>query len=244
MLLQKKNQDSSKKNNFVKKYLIKIIRGIIKWGYPEIILLTQPHDWGFLDDVRKNNQLGRYVKIYSPSHISESNIGNYSYIATNSYISKTNIGKFCSIGPNLVCGWGIHPTDGISTSPMFYSTRKQNGISLSDTDKIEERKPINIGNDVFIGANVTVLDGVTIGDGAVIGAGAVVSKDIPPYAIAVGCPIKIIRYRFDEEKKNALRKIKWWNFNEEKLKQVEELFFDVDQFIEKMSNSNVTLTQL
>ena len=147
----------------------------------------------------------------------------------------TTIGKFCSIGPNLVCGWGIHPTDGISTSPMFYSTREQNGITLSNTDKIEERKPISIGNDVFIGANVTVLDGVTIGDGAIIGAGAVVSKYIPPYAIAVGCPIKIIRYRFDEEKIKALRKIEWWNFDEEKLKQVEKLFFDVELFIQKNS---------
>ena len=65
-------------------------------------------------------------------------------------------------------------------------------------------------NDVFIGANVTVLDGVTVGDGAVIGAGAVVSKDIPAYAIAVGCPIKIIKYRFSQDQIEALLKIKWY----------------------------------
>ena len=62
---------------------------------------------------------------------------------------------------------------------MFYSTLQQNGRTLSSTDKIEERKKIIIGNDVFIGANVTILDGVEIGDGAIIGAGAVVSKNIP-----------------------------------------------------------------
>ena len=45
---------------------------------------------------------------------------------------------------------------------MFYSILKQNGITLSKVNKIEERKKIIIGNDVFIGANVTVLDGVTI----------------------------------------------------------------------------------
>ena len=113
---------------------------------------------------------------------------------------------------------------------------KQNGMTLSEVDKIEERKPIKIGNDVFIGANVTVLDGVTIGDGAVIGAGAVLSKDIPPYAVAVGCPIKVVRYRFDENQIEALKRIEWWNFDEEKLKEVERYFFDVDQFIE-MSKS-------
>ena len=48
---------------------------------------------------------------------------------------------------------------------MFYSTQKQNGMTLASANKIEERKPIVIGNDVFIGANVTILDGVKIGDG-------------------------------------------------------------------------------
>ena len=105
-------------------------------------------------------------------------------------------------------------------------------MTMSDHDKVEERKPIVIGNDVFIGANVTVLDGVTIGDGAVIGAGAVVSKDIPPYAVAVGCPIRIMKYRFDPEQIEALRHIEWWNFDDEKLKKVEQLFFDVNQFIQ------------
>jgi serine acetyltransferase len=109
---------------------------------------------------------------------------------------------------------------------------KQNGMTLSATNKIEEMKPIVIGNDVFIGANVTILDGVTIGDGAVIGAGAVVSKDIPPYAVAVGCPIRVVRYRFDEEKIEALKRIEWWNFTEEQLRDVERYFFDIDAFLE------------
>ena len=116
---------------------------------------------------------------------------------------------------------------------MFYSTLKQNGTSFSSTNKIEERKLIIIGNDVFIGANVTILDGVTIGDGAVIGAGAVVSKDIPAYAIAVGCPIQIIKYRFSEEQIEKLLKIKWWDFNSEKIKEVEKYFFDINEFIDK-----------
>lgn len=94
-------------------------------------------------------------------------------------------------------------------------------------------KPISIGNDVFIGMNVTILDGVKIGDGAVIGAGAVVSKDIPPYAIAVGSPITIKRYRFDQQTIHDLLQIKWWNFNENDLRDVEEDFFDIPRFIKK-----------
>ena len=93
--------------------------------------------------------------------------------------------------------------------------------------------PINIGNDVFIGMNVTILDGVNIGDGAIIGAGAVVSKDIPPYAIAVGSPIRIIKYRFDQPEIDELLKIKWWDFSEDKLQDVEQYFFDPQAFIKK-----------
>lgn len=55
--------------------------------------------------------------------------------------------------------------------------------------------PVKIGNDVWLGGHVTVTQGVSIGDGAVIGANAVVTKDIPPYAIAVGSPAKVLKYR-------------------------------------------------
>ena len=199
----------------------------------EMYILNQDIDWDLIKNNIIESQIGKNVKIYKPSFINKTEIGDYTYISTNANISVTKIGKFCSIGPNLFCGWGIHPTNGISTSPMYYSTRLQNGVSLTDKDKIEERKLITIGNDVFIGANVTILDGITIGNGAIIGAGAVVTKDIPDYAIAVGCPIMIIRYRFNDDQIAALKRIQWWKFDEDKLQDVEKLFFNVDEFIKK-----------
>lgn len=199
----------------------------------EMYVFDQEIDWEHIMFEQKDNKIGKNVTIYRPTHIKDSEIGDYTIISINAYISMTNVGKFSSLGPNLFCGWGIHPTTGISTASMFYSTKKQNGFALTDKDKIEERKLISIGNDVFIGANVTVLDGVTIGDGAIIGAGAVVSKDIPDYAIAVGNPIKIIRYRFNESQISALKRIQWWNFEEDKLQDIEKMFFDIDEFIKK-----------
>ena len=199
----------------------------------EMYVFDQEMDWEHILLELKDTKVGESVKIYRPSHITNSEIGDYTYISANANISLTRIGKYCSIGPNLFCDWGIHPANGISTSPMFYSTRRQNGTTLTDKDKIEEREFITIGNDVFIGANVTILDGVTIGDGAIIGAGAVVSKDIPDYAIAVGCPIKIIKYRFNEEQILSLKRIQWWNFKEEDLQDIERMFWDIDEFIKK-----------
>jgi acetyltransferase-like isoleucine patch superfamily enzyme len=222
----------------IKIVIKKISHRIFEKFYPNLRLLRDDNlELNLLKSNSDGTLIGQLTKLYTPYHVSNSKIGAFTYIASNSYISLTTIGKFCSIGPNLLCGWGIHPTKGISTSPMFYSILKQNGMSLSKENKIEERKPIKIGNDVFIGANVTILDGVSIGDGAVIGAGAVVSKDIPPYAIAVGIPIIIRSYRFSDETIEKLLKIQWWNFEEENLVEVEEHFFEVDKFIGKFYNN-------
>ncbi len=58
--------------------------------------------------------------------------------------------------------------------------------------------PTLIEDDVWIGANSVILGGITIGKGAVIAAGSVVHKDIPPYAIAAGNPVRIIKYRSND----------------------------------------------
>ena len=77
------------------------------------------------------------------------------------------------------------------------------------------------------------MGNVTIGNGAVIGSGAIVTKDIPPYAIAVGNPARVIKYRFDEKTIEALEKISWWNWEHEKINTSLEDFHDINLFIEK-----------
>ena len=84
--------------------------------------------------------------------------------------------------------------------------------------------------------NVSILDGVTIGNGAVIGAGAVVNRDIPPYAIAVGVPARVVKYRFSPEVITKLEEIKWWDWDDNKLQEVEKMFFDVEDFVAKYAS--------
>ena len=214
----------------LKYYLQKLLGNILN---EPIIPQDKTCGYSLTKSEKANSAVVENARVYPPFFLHGVEVGAYSYVAKNSSITNCTIGKFCSIGPNFCCGLGIHPTEGISTSPMFYSTSRVNGASLVEQNKVSESKHATIGNDVFIGANVTVLDGVTIGDGAVIGAGAVVSMDIPPFAIAVGSPIRIIRYRMTEEKIAAMQRIQWWNWEDDRLQEVEKMFEDIDEFIAK-----------
>lgn len=215
------------------------LRILLRKIYPDLLQLDKLKRINGLDSVFQQSSRSEKSTIVVPYRIFSSQISSYTYISRNSIINHATIAKFCSIGPNFFCGWGIHPIHGVSTSPMFYSTERQNGFCLTSKNKVDEVKEITIGNDVFIGANVTVLDGVKIGDGAVIGAGAVVSKDIPEYAVAVGNPIKIIKYRFPELEIKQLNKIKWWEWPEDRLPLIEKHFFEIEKFIEK-AKSEIT----
>ena len=214
----------------LKYYLQKLLGNILN---TPIIPEGKTCGYSLTKSEKSNSVVADSIRVYAPYFLHDVQIGAYSYVAKNSNISNCTIGRFCSIGPNFCCGLGIHPTHGISTAPMFYSLSKVNGTTLVTSSKVEERKHTSIGNDVFIGANVTILDGVKIGDGAVIGAGAVVSKDIPPYAIAVGCPIRIIKYRMTEEQIAAMQRIQWWDWEDERLQDIERMFEDIDVFIEE-----------
>ncbi|SCH02904.1 Streptogramin A acetyltransferase [uncultured Clostridium sp.] len=95
-----------------------------------------------------------------------------------------------------------------------------------------------VGNDVWIGCNVVVLPGVTIGDGAVVAAGSIVSKDIPAYAIVAGVPARVIKYRWDEKTIERVSELKWWNWNDEKIKDNLELFTEGigDELLNRLEN--------
>ena len=80
-------------------------------------------------------------------------------------------------------------------------------------------KNIVIGNDVWIGYEALILAGVTVGDGAIIAAHAVVTKDVPPYTIVGGVPAKPIRKRFDDDTIAALEKLRWWDWDEERIRE-------------------------
>lgn len=144
-----------------------------------------------------------------------------------------NIGRFCSIAAEVKNSLGIHPMTEpyVSTSPMFFSLRKQSGTTFAQKQLFEELKnPIEIGHDCWIGQRAFIVGGVKIGTGAVVLAGAVVTKDVPPYAVVGGVPARIIKYRYDEDTIDFLLKSEWWNYPIDWLRNHYELFSNIEEF--------------
>jgi len=186
---------------------------------------------GFRADLRANISADSKVSEHSRirnSLLMNSSIGRCTYIEGKVSINNADIGSYCSIAANVFIGVGQHPTRWLSTSPVFYSTRDQLGLSYADKNYFDERQRILIGNDVWIGVNAVILDGVFIGSGAIVAAGAVVTKDVPPYAIVGGVPAKILRLRFDEEIIEALLELQWWKYSENSIRTVVNEFFRLD----------------
>jgi chloramphenicol O-acetyltransferase type B len=168
-----------------------------------------------------NSTLADHVQLQRQTTVTDTNIARYTYVARHAYLNLVTIGSFCSVGPSVLAGLGEHPIDLGTTSPAFYSTRRQCGASFARVDHFPERRPIIVGNDVWLGARAFIRDGVTIGDGAIIAAGAVVTHDVPPYAIVGGTPAKLIRLRFAEPIILRLQSVAWWTWPDERLREAQ-----------------------
>lgn len=184
--------------------------------------------------VIKKSSFGRYVEIAQNNNIAESTLDDYSYTSENCQIIYSHIGKFVNIASYVRINPGQHPMHNVSQHHMQYR-KEMFGFGEDDNAFFEWRrsKRVNVGHDVWIGHNVTIMGGISIGNGAVIGSGAIVTKDIPPYAIAVGNPAKVIRYRFEHDIVRELETIQWWDWSHQKIKESLGDFDNIKNFIEK-----------
>lgn len=131
-----------------------------------------------------NNCISRSANVHVKSILNLTTVGAYSYIGPFVVINNTVIGNYCSIAPSVIIGGMEHDYSAMATSTY-----------LSDYKRL---KPTEIGDDVWIGAGAYIRAGITLGKGCIIGANSTVLTDIPPMAIAVGSPARIIKYRFTQ----------------------------------------------
>lgn len=148
--------------------------------------------------------------------IRNSRLGRGTYTGTNTIINYAQIGKYVSIGWNVSFGGANHPIESISLYSDYWFNRTFN--TNFDMDYKKTLKGCIVGSDVWIASGVSILYGTKIGNGAVIGAGAVICQDVEPYSVVVGVPGRVIKKRFDDETINYLESIKWWDWNEDRIK--------------------------
>jgi len=153
------------------------------WGHSKIIIPDDVTITGY-----KTMQIGENFRVCPNMKIYVENdgllkVGNNFFSNYGTFIyangSSITIGNDCLFGPDVLI---INNNHAFEKNELI---RKQEEI----------KKPITIGNDVWIGAKSIILPGVTIGDGVVIAAGSVVNKDIEPYAVVAGVPARKIKMR-------------------------------------------------
>lgn len=160
----------------------------------------------------------------------------------NECCSFVKIWSFCCIAPECILGFFTHPTDRLIHeriekyfAPWFKSRfvnpkKLKCNIWKNDIELIHERTvekdnkichgPIIIEDDVRLWTWAKIMPWVRIWQWAAIWAWAIVTKDIPPYAIAVWIPAKVKKYRFSEEKIKKLLQIDFENLSLEKLREI------------------------
>jgi len=167
----------------------------------------------------RNCDLGRFVYVGPGCQLADSVLADYGYAMGGNQIAHAEIGKFSNIATGVRINPSNHPWWRATLHHFTYRSRSH-GFSLPDDEEFFEwrrQDRVIIGPDVWIGHNAIVMPGVTIGAGAAIGSGAVVTKDVPPYAIVVGVPARILRFRVEPKVAEQLQRIGWWDWTHDRL---------------------------
>jgi len=173
--------------------------------------------------------------------MSKITLGKHSYIVGNVKnpfpVSDLIVGNFCSISSGLTMMLGGNHATNLVMTTNFVNIIPQIFAGLPNPYPMTglTKGNIVIENDVWIGQDVTIMSGIKISNGAIIGTSSVVAKDVPPYAIVVGNPIRIVKYRFPQHIINRLLKISWWDWPIEKIRDNYDYFIDpnIENFVNK-----------
>ncbi|MBA7706888.1 2,3,4,5-tetrahydropyridine-2,6-dicarboxylate N-acetyltransferase [subsurface metagenome] len=172
---------------------VRIARGVIIEGNPKNLEIG---DYSFIDTNVK-------LQVYEPMRI-----GRYVHLTHGAVIqsaAEVTMGDFTDLanGVKIYTGTTRYRTPDGREKKVLLSLSSAAPPELQYSDA----RPVVMEDYSIVFTNATVLPGVKIGRGAIVGAGAVVTKDIPPYAIAVGVPARVVAQRpIPESEKERLTK--------------------------------------
>ena len=144
-------------------------------------------------------KLGKDVKIYNFVNLYGCEIGDNTRIGTFVEVQKgVKIGKNCKIQSHTFICEGVTIEDNvfISHNVTFINDRFPRATTADGRLQTEADWaciPTVVKRGASIGSSATLLCGITVGENAIIGAGSVVTKDVPPNAVVVGNPARVIR---------------------------------------------------
>ncbi|NJL71859.1 MAG: chloramphenicol acetyltransferase [Candidatus Competibacteraceae bacterium] len=183
-------------------------------------------------------RFGTYTEIGEFSYLENVEFGDFSYAGQFCFFQNTVVKKFANIAAQVRVGPTMHPIDRPTLHHFTYRRILYDFAPRNDEAFFEWRRlqTAVIGNDTWIGHGATIMPGVIVGDGSVIGAGAVVTKNVDPYTVVVGVPAKPIKKRFPDEIAEKLRRIAWWEWDYETVKnRLADFTGSVEAFVEKYS---------
>jgi acetyltransferase-like isoleucine patch superfamily enzyme len=183
-----------------------------------------------LSGLRQTGRLARGSRIETPTSII-STVSPGAFLDVSAFcnlsggtINNVRFGRYCSVASGVVIGPHEHPTDWLTTSRAAYYPEVNGwddlvaGANLSQVRAgrrpfLESCPITTVGPDVWIGHGAFLKAGVNVGAGAIIGARATVLRDVPPYAVVVGTPGRVLRLRFPEPVVERLLALEWWRFS-------------------------------
>ncbi|MDO9276313.1 MAG: CatB-related O-acetyltransferase [Lutibacter sp.] len=209
----------------------KIIKNILNRIKNKILFIKNIYVW-------RNKNIHNKTSIVNCFNFNNVIVGNETYGDLEVYDygtpnEKLIIGNYVSIanGVRFLLG-GNHQINTFTTYPLKAKLTGQDFHLDATTNG-----PIIIEDEVWIGLGATILSGIKIGRGAIVAAGSVVSKNIPEFAIAGGCPAKVIKYRYSEDIIVKLRNISLSDIEKENIiKNIDLFYAPIYESIEKIEN--------
>ncbi len=188
-----------------------------------------------LNSVLVDSELGVYTEVGPDNRLENVVLDDYAYTGERCILQNARIGKFANIAAEVRIGPTDHP---YTRATLHHFTYRSSLFAMGEDDAAffadRSKRLAVIKEDTWIGHAAIIMPEVTVGVGAIVGSGSIVTKDVDDYAIVVGNPARVIKYRFEPEIIAALLRIRWWNWSYDQLRErMADFRGDIRHFIAK-----------